>query len=133
MHSLHRDGPSPAFGRENKRVLLWGAGVPAVAAVLAVPTLGASLGLFGLYAVQAARIAKATRDKGFDLEHSLAWGVSCALCKFPESVGLAAFHFDRFRGRTPKIIEHKRPSQAPASAAPPSGLAARLASRIRGR
>ncbi len=116
VHSLHRFGPEPAFAFESKRVVLWGACVPATAVGLSLPTLGASLGLFGLYAVQVARITKQTRARGFGLRHSLAWGLNCALSKFPESLGLAKFHLDRARGRTPRIIEHKHPqhSQKPA-------------------
>jgi GT2 family glycosyltransferase len=108
VHALHTGSHERAFAREYKRTLLWGALVPSAALGLALPTLGASLSLFGLYALQAAKVTRSTHAKGFSLEHSLAWGASCALSKLPESVGLAKFHLDRARSRTPRIIEHKR-------------------------
>jgi hypothetical protein len=114
VHALHTGSQEQAFAREYKRTLLWGAAIPSAALGLALPTLGASLSLFGLYALQAAKVARHTHEKGFGLGHSLAWGASCALSKLPESVGLAMFHLDRARSRTPRIIEHKRASKGAA-------------------
>lgn len=115
VRSLHTDSKEQAFTREYRRTLVWGAAIPSAALGLAVPTLGASLSLFGLYALQAARVARSTREKGFSVEHSLAWGANCALAKLPETVGLAMYHLDRARSRTPRIIEHKRATSKDAS------------------
>ena len=61
--------------------------MPAAAAALALPSLGLSLGLLAAYPVQALRIARGTRQRGFTLRESALWGVSCAVSKLPESWG----------------------------------------------
>ena len=83
--------------REAKRTLTWGLAVPAVAAALAVPSLGLSLGLLAAYPVQALRIARGTRQRGFTLRESALWGLSCAVSKLPESLGVIKYRLDKMR------------------------------------
>jgi hypothetical protein len=80
--------------------------VPAVALGLLPVTAGASLGLVGLYPLQAVRIARSAR-KRLSREDSMAWGLSCAFAKIPEAYGIAKFHLDRARRKQPEIIEYK--------------------------
>lgn len=100
--------PEHYFEAEKRRSLVWGAAVPAAAVGLAPITAGASLGLLGLYPVQAVRIARgAQREKHLSKEDSWAWGLSCAFSKIPEAYGIAKYHLDRARQKRPEIIEYK--------------------------
>jgi len=111
VSDLHGAPPDRYFVREAQRTLTWGLAVPAVAAALAVPSLGLSLGLLAAYPVQALRIARGTRQRGFTLRESALWGVSCAVAKVPESLGVIKYRLDKMRQKRPTIIEYKGPSR----------------------
>jgi GT2 family glycosyltransferase len=111
VSDLHGAPPDRYFVREAKRTLTWGVAVPAVAAGLAVPSLGLSLALLAAYPVQALRIARGTRQRGFTLRESALWGVSCAVAKLPESLGVIKYRLDKMRQKPPTIIEYKGPSR----------------------
>ncbi len=106
---LHGSSPARKFRAEQRRVLLWGAAVPAALLALAPPTLGASLLLAGVYPLRALRVAQSSRRAGLPLRASAAWGLSCAFSSFPEAVGMAKYHVDRLLQRAPNIIEYKGP------------------------
>jgi GT2 family glycosyltransferase len=108
VNSMHgKTTPDHYFEAEKRRSLTWGAAVPAAAVGLMPVTLGASLGLLGLYPLQAVRIARDSQQRGLSPTDAWAWGVSCALSKIPESVGITRFHLDRLRQKKPAIIEYK--------------------------
>ena len=109
VSSLHGDPPINKFKDEKKRVLTWGALVPAAMVALAPPSIGASLLLAGIYPARALRVAYRSRREGMSARASAAWGLSCAFSSFPEAVGMAKFHVDRLLSRAPTIIEYKGP------------------------
>ncbi len=108
VNDMHgRTTPDHYFEGEKRRSLVWGAAVPAAAVGLAPVTAGASLGLLGLYPVQAVRIARGAARRGLEREDAWAWGVSCAFSKIPEAYGIAKYHLDKARQKRPEIIEYK--------------------------
>jgi GT2 family glycosyltransferase len=109
VEQLHGAGPVHKFRKERRRVLVWGAMVPAALVALAPPTLGTSLLMAGVYPLRALRVARSSRLQGLSARASAAWGLSCAFSSFPEAVGIAKYHFDRLLKRAPKIIEYKGP------------------------
>ncbi len=106
---LHGATPARKFRGEQRRVMTWGLGVPVVLVALARPTVGASLMLFGVYPLRAARIARRAQKGGLSSRASVAWGLSCAASSIPEAVGLLKYHLDELFERTPHIIEYKGP------------------------
>jgi GT2 family glycosyltransferase len=105
--SLHGHTPERHWVAESRRVLMWGAVVPAVAVLGAPMTLGASLGLLFAYPLQGVRAFQAAKHKGRDSVDAACWAVSCAVSKFPEAQGALRFHADRLRGKKSGIIEYK--------------------------
>jgi GT2 family glycosyltransferase len=103
----HGAPPERYFATEIRRVVVWGMVVPTTAVGLAVPTLGLSLGLFGIYPVKALRTFRDTRRRGFTVRESALWGASCAAATLPEAVGVLTYHFRGLMGRRPTIIEYK--------------------------
>ena len=103
----HGAAPERYFATEIRRVVVWGMVVPTTAVALAVPTMGLSLGLFGIYPVKALRTFRDTRRRGFTVRESALWGTSCAAAKLPEAVGVLTYHFRGLMGRRPTIIEYK--------------------------
>jgi glycosyltransferase involved in cell wall biosynthesis len=110
---MHGAPPERKFVKEVKRILLWGGIVPSIALILALPTHGLSLLLFGRYPLAALRTIYDTWRRGFSCLDSLAWGVSCGVSVFPEVTGMMKFHLDRLRNKQFEIIEYKGP-QTPA-------------------
>lgn len=112
---MHGGLPDGAYASELRRAWLWGLALPGASIALAPITLGTSmLALTAAFPLQAARIAAQTRRRGFSARESALWGASCALSKFPESLGILKFHFDRWRGRSPTLIEYKGPERGSA-------------------
>jgi len=109
VSGLHGEGSEKKFVREMKRAWVFGAALPASAALLAVPTLGLSWLALGIYPLNAVRIAVDTRKRGFDWRDAVAWGASCALSPIPQAFGALKFHLDRLRAKRPEIIEYKGP------------------------
>lgn len=103
----HGAPPERYFAAELRNVVLWGMAVPATALVLALPTVGLSLGLFGLYPVKVLRTFRDARRRGFTVRESALWGTSCTASKLPEAVGVLTYHFRDLMGRRPTIIEYK--------------------------
>lgn len=89
------------------RIWLWGGLVPAAAAGLALPTLGASLGLLGGYPVSAWRAYRATRRRGRARGDAAVYAVAITVAKLAEMQGVLQFHGARLRGRTTPLIEYK--------------------------
>lgn len=109
VSDMHGAPPEEYFVRDVRRVLVWGVAVPAVAMGLALPSLGMSFGVLGVYPVQAWRTYQGVRERGFTRRESVLWSLSCTASKVPESVGLLKYHVDKLRRRRPTIIEYKRP------------------------
>ncbi len=107
VNDLHGAPPERYFETEVRRTWTWGLAVPAIAAGLAVPTLGLSLGLLGAYPVQIWRTYRRTRRRGFTTRESAAWAVSCAVGRLPESLGVVKYHISKRIGKAPTLIEYK--------------------------
>jgi len=105
--SRHGEGPERHWVHETRRIWMWGAVVPAVAAGLAVPTLGASLALLGGYPVSAYRAYRATRTRGRTREDAAAYALAVTVGKFAELQGVLQFHGKRLRGEQSTLIEYK--------------------------
>jgi len=105
--ALHGRGPERHFVREHRRIMVWGLGVPAIAAALAWPTGGISLALLALYPLQLARTYRGLRVRVPHRGHALAYAASCVLGKFPQAVGLVKFYLGRVQGTTSRLIEYK--------------------------
>lgn len=107
VSDLHGAPPERYFVQESRSVWAWAAGLPALAATLALPTFGLSLWLFGAYPLQMWRIFRRTQQQGFDARESALWGVSCVAAKLPQTVGYTKYHVDKLRRRRPTLIEYK--------------------------
>jgi glycosyltransferase involved in cell wall biosynthesis len=105
--ALHGRGPERHFVREQRRVMVWGVGVPATAAAFAWPTSGLSLALLALYPLQLARTYRGLRKRIPHRGHALAYAVSCVFGKFPQAVGLVKFYLGQVRGTPTRLIEYK--------------------------
>ncbi len=103
----HGRGPERHYVRECCRAAVWGGVVPAVAVLLAWPTGGWSL-LAGLYyPLAAARAYRGQRRRGVAPGLAAPYGVSCALARFPEFLGVCKYALDRLRRRPVRLIEYK--------------------------
>jgi hypothetical protein len=106
--SLHGDGPERHFVHECRRAWFFGAILPGVAALGALPTLGASLALLGGYPVSALRVYRDVRRRGRSANDALAAGVLLTLGKFAELGGMLRFHGRKLGRRERTLIEYKR-------------------------
>jgi hypothetical protein len=107
VNDIHGAPPERYFAHEVRSVFLWGLAIPTTAVGLAVPSLGLSLGLLGVYPLQAARTFRGALRRGLTLRESALWGASCTAAKIPETLGFLKYHLDKFRRRRPTIIEYK--------------------------
>jgi GT2 family glycosyltransferase len=105
--ALHGRGPERHFVRERRRAIVWGLAVPAVAAALAWPTGGLSLGLFALYPLQFLHTYRRLRRRVPRRGPALAYAANCVLAKVPQTVGVLKYYVGRARRVTPRIIEYK--------------------------
>lgn len=106
--AFHRD-PESGFDRRMVRSnFVWGLGVPATSVLLALPTLGASFGLLGLYGVLWWRI----RESRLGMQHDSpananVFAAYCALGKLPQLSGTLRFYRNLRRGQRSALIEYK--------------------------
>jgi GT2 family glycosyltransferase len=105
---LHRRHPGSRFRREVRSLVVWGAALPALAVVPAAATGGASLLLLGGYGILAWRIHRGCRRRGWSRGEAILYAAFTVLSKLPGAIGLFQFTFNRWRGRPPLLIEHKR-------------------------
>jgi GT2 family glycosyltransferase len=78
------------FVRETRSALIWGAAVPSVAVLAAVPTHGISLLSFGKYPVSGVRQFVVQRTR-FGTKAAAAWAVSCEVSKFAQAIGILKY------------------------------------------
>jgi glycosyltransferase involved in cell wall biosynthesis len=107
VSALHASEPERFWKTDTRRALLWGLFVPALVPALALPTLGLSSLLLGIYPLRAARIAKHAQTRGVPSPDAQYWALHCTLASFPQAVGIASYHVERLRGIDPTIIEYK--------------------------
>lgn len=90
------------WGRETRRALIWGLGLPLAAVIFGAATGWGWLVLL-TYPAQITRLAR--REGG----GRIAWqrGFFTTLGKFPEAWGVLGYHIARLRGRRMGLIEYK--------------------------
>lgn len=101
---LHGAPPERHWVRESRSALLWGAGIPALAATAAVVWGPSALAALAVYPLQCLRLA--LRSTG-PLKHRASYAALLVLGKFPEAVGHAKFMLHRWRGSAARLIEYK--------------------------
>lgn len=107
LHRLYGAPPERKYEPELRRTVLWGVALPLSVVGLTVPTFGSSWLLLGVYPLRAVKTARAARKRGFSWHDSVAWGLSCTASAVPEALGVAKFYLDRWRRKTPRLIEYK--------------------------
>ncbi|MCB9599822.1 MAG: glycosyltransferase family 2 protein [Sandaracinus sp.] len=105
--AMHGESPERHWVRETRRIWLWGAVVPTVALLGALPTLGMSLGLFLAYPAQAAKVYRYTRERGREPIDAAAYAAAVTVGRFAELQGMLRYHRARAHGRKNTIIEYK--------------------------
>ncbi|HEY7771796.1 MAG TPA: glycosyltransferase [Marinagarivorans sp.] len=90
--------------KEKVRALVWGALLPmlTVAAVLTVGWYGLLLPL--IYAVS---FFRSVRKAPSNIDKPFLWAAFMVLSKFPESIGVIQFYWQKMRGTQAQIIEYK--------------------------
>lgn len=107
VNSLHGSPPERKFSKEVKRTWIWGILIPGGALGLVWLTKGLSLLFFCRYPLTALRVGWTTWRRGFSLQDSIPWGISCGFSVFPESLGLIKYNLDRWLSKEFRIIEYK--------------------------
>jgi GT2 family glycosyltransferase len=105
--ALHAETPERFWARENQRALFWGMVVPMAVPALALPTLGLSSLLLGVYPLRAARVARRAEQRGLTPADARRWAMHCIGASFPQAAGILQYHSERLRGKVPTLIEYK--------------------------
>lgn len=100
-------GPERHWVRQTVGIWAWGLGLPLIAVGLAWPTRGWSLLLLLAYGLTAIRAARSNRTRGLSARHAAAYGVFCAVGKFPQLMGQWKYVSGRLLGRRDGLIEYK--------------------------
>jgi GT2 family glycosyltransferase len=97
------------YRRAVRSNLVFGLVLPALSAGMALPTLGASFGLLGGYAVPFWRARRHRIEVcGDDAQDATFYAAYCVVGKVPQALGVLRFHSDRVRGRQSQLIEYKQ-------------------------
>lgn len=105
----HGSGPERHWVRQTRSNWFWGLLVPGAALALAVPTGGASLGLFAGHLALGVRVARGMRrGRGFSRADARLYAVFCVLGKLPQSLGQSLYWLRRWRGSSGRLIEYKQ-------------------------
>jgi GT2 family glycosyltransferase len=103
----HGAPPERHWVRETRRIVFWGAALPALALGAAPFTAGLSLGLFAGYPISAYRAYRAVRRRGVPLESAAAYAAFMTLAKGAELQGALQYWRNEARGRRGGLIEYK--------------------------
>lgn len=106
--ALHGRGPTRHWVRQCRSNWLWGAIIPAILLTLAIPTKGWSLLGWGLYPLQALRIAQGRRRHfGNPWRDAYLYGAFATIGKLPCAIGQAKYWLNRLTGKQSRLIEYK--------------------------
>lgn len=105
--ALHKGEGERYWEREVRSNWLWGLGLPAAAAALALPTVGLSLGLLWGHAALAGRVYASERRKGVAAPDARLYAAFCAIGKLPQALGQAMYWKNRLMRERAPIIEYK--------------------------
>jgi len=97
LHGASRDRH---FVRETRSALLWALVPPALALGLSWPSSGLSLALFCAYPLQALRVARKARARGWSGEEARLYGLFTVLAKFAEAQGVLEHRWRSRRRRS---------------------------------
>lgn len=100
-------GPEQLYRREVMSNMVWGVGVPVLSVGLALPTLGGSLSLLGLYAVLYKRIHADRVTRGDRPEDASLYAKYTVLGKAPQARGAIQFYSRLLRRKPASLIEYK--------------------------
>jgi GT2 family glycosyltransferase len=118
-YRLHGRGPLRHWAKEHRSNWIWGLVIPLFAVGLAWPTFGLSLLWFGLYPVQAWRVARLRRRTHEDPSgHCWLYAAFTVLGKLPTMLGQAKYWLSHVCGVRSPLIEHTRPASASADRTP---------------
>ena len=120
--AMHGGGPARHNVRRTLSALLYGAALPGVfAGALLFSAAGIGFGapsavVLGLVPLAYARAAlgayRARRIQGDPANHAALYAAFCMLGKLPESIGIATYWLNRWRGRYSGLMEYKTVEQA---------------------
>ncbi|MFQ5462947.1 MAG: glycosyltransferase family 2 protein [Phycisphaerae bacterium] len=112
--ALHGSPPERHNVRHVRSAIVWGFCVPLLGIASAVA--GALLtswswllcaAIVSGYLLLGIRIYGHRRHQGDSRDHARIYAFFCVLAKFPQAIGIAMFHLNRWRGRTSTLIEYK--------------------------
>ena len=106
-YNLHGARPERHWAREVRSIWVWGIFAPLGILVLALPTHGFSLSIFGVYLLLIWRVRRHMQARGFSAGDAWIYAVSCVLAKFPQSQGVLQFWWNKLLFIPAKIIEYK--------------------------
>jgi glycosyltransferase involved in cell wall biosynthesis len=108
VSALHGDEAERFWVKDTQRALFWGLVWPALVPAFAAPSFGLSSLLLSAYPLRAARIARAARRRGLQPMAAGFWSLHCVGASFPQAQGILSYHWQRWRGTVPTIIEYKQ-------------------------
>lgn len=103
----HGAPPERHWVKETRRIVFWGAALPAIALGAAPLTAGLSLGLFAGYPISAYRAYRAVRRRGIPMKSAAAYAAFMTLAKGAELQGALQYWLNEARGRRGGLIEYK--------------------------
>jgi len=111
---LHGQPPERHWVKERRSILIWGILFPLLAALLAWPTWGASLGVLALayLAITAKTTLALRRHANLSWRDATLYGIHCIAAKLPQAYGLLLYHARLLTGRMPKLVEYRGPATA---------------------
>jgi len=95
------------FRSERRRVMLYGALIPALALVMGAVHPAIGLGVLAAYPLSYLRTVRGLRAGHLPRQEALRHAVLLTLSKWPNLIGMATFYFRNFRQADMKIIEYK--------------------------
>lgn len=101
--AMHGQPPERHGVAGMRRALIWGAGLPAASALLALAISPWALALLMAYPAQIARLALREGGGRADWE----WAALITLAKLAEAQGVLEYHWRRWLGRPAGLIEYK--------------------------
>jgi GT2 family glycosyltransferase len=105
----HGHEPERHSVRNSRSIWFWGLALPVAALGFTPLTGGASLLLFGGYAVLGLRIFRSKRRQGLSGSDAGLYAVACLVGKLPQAVGQLLYWKKRLTGQRGGIIEYKGP------------------------
>jgi GT2 family glycosyltransferase len=105
--ALHGGPPERHWVKEVRSNWFWGAALPVLALGAAWPTRGLSLILVAGYLLQAWRISRSMRARGFAARDARTHAFYTVLGKVPQMLGQVKYRWGRLRGKRSRLIEYK--------------------------